>query len=85
MSPPVQKVFSDEHLPASADVVVIGGGIAGVSAAYALARKGHSVALLKRASSAASNRVAIGDGAGNRTATSGNWSWPGIAWKSGTS
>ncbi|BCH62015.1 NAD(P)/FAD-dependent oxidoreductase [Agrobacterium vitis] len=48
MSPPVQKVFSDEHLPASADVVVIGGGIAGVSAAYALARKGHSVALLEK-------------------------------------
>ncbi|MCM2475544.1 FAD-binding oxidoreductase [Rhizobium sp. CG5] len=48
MSPPVQKVVSDERLPASADVVIIGGGIAGASAAYALAQKGHSVALLEK-------------------------------------
>jgi glycine/D-amino acid oxidase-like deaminating enzyme len=35
-------------LPAAADVVVIGGGIAGVSAAYYLAKKGHSVALIEK-------------------------------------
>ena len=48
MSPPVQPVLSDEKLPGSADVVVIGGGIAGSAAAYALAKKGLSVALLDK-------------------------------------
>ncbi len=48
MSPPVQPVLSDERLPGSADVVVIGAGIAGSAAAYALARKGLSVALLDK-------------------------------------
>ena len=47
MSPPVQPVVSDEKLPGSADVVVIGGGIAGSAAAYALAKKGLSVALIE--------------------------------------
>lgn len=48
MSPPVQRVVSDEKLPASADIVVIGAGIAGSAAAYWLAKKGHSVALLDK-------------------------------------
>ena len=48
MSPPLQPVVSDDKLPASADVVVIGAGIAGTSAAYALAKKGHRVALLDK-------------------------------------
>lgn len=48
MSPPVQSVVSDEKLPASVDVVVIGAGIAGCTAAYWLAKKGHSVALLEK-------------------------------------
>ena len=48
MSPPVQPVVSDEKLPVSADVVVIGAGIAGCAAAYWLAKKGHSVALLEK-------------------------------------
>jgi len=48
MSPPVQPVISDLKLPASADVVVIGAGIAGSAAAYALAKKGLSVALLDK-------------------------------------
>jgi len=34
MSPPVQPVVSDEKLPASAEIVVIGAGIAGTTAAY---------------------------------------------------
>ena len=45
---PLRAVASDTELPAQADVVVIGGGIIGVSAAYFLARKGHSVALLEK-------------------------------------
>jgi glycine/D-amino acid oxidase-like deaminating enzyme len=48
MSPPVDRVQSDESLPEAADVVVIGGGIIGVAAAYYLARKGHAVALVEK-------------------------------------
>ncbi len=45
MRQPLDTIPSDEQLPASADVVVIGGGIAGVRAAYWLAKRGVSVAL----------------------------------------
>jgi glycine/D-amino acid oxidase-like deaminating enzyme len=48
MSPPVDPVVSDSKLPSRADVVVIGGGIVGVSAALALAEKGISVALCEK-------------------------------------
>ena len=48
MSPPVDPVRSDETLPAIADVVVVGGGIIGCSAAYFLAKKGHRVALIEK-------------------------------------
>jgi glycine/D-amino acid oxidase-like deaminating enzyme len=62
MPPPLQRIASDEKLPATADVVVIGGGIAGVTAAYELSRKGFSVALLEK-----------GHVAGEQT--SRNWGW----------
>ncbi|MBV9748964.1 MAG: FAD-binding oxidoreductase [Acetobacteraceae bacterium] len=62
MSPPVNKVQSDPALPASADIVVIGGGIVGVSAAYYLAKKGHSVALVEK-------------GAVGAEQSSRNWGW----------
>ncbi|MFI5032037.1 MAG: NAD(P)/FAD-dependent oxidoreductase [Reyranellales bacterium] len=48
MSPPVQPVASDEKLPKSADVVVIGAGIAGCTAAYELAKRDFSVALIEK-------------------------------------
>ena len=48
MSPPVDPVSADEKLPENADVVVIGGGIVGVSAAYFLAKRGRKVALCEK-------------------------------------
>lgn len=62
MSPPLTRIPSDEKLPAAADVVVIGAGIAGSAAAYALAKKGISVALIDK-----------GDVGGEQT--SRNWGW----------
>src|SRR3954447_11152155 len=44
----VDRIPSDERLPEQADAVVIGSGIIGVVAAHALAKKGHSVALLEK-------------------------------------
>ncbi len=55
-------VESDEHLPEAADIVVIGAGIIGVSAAYHLAKAGHSVALLEKG-------VVAGE------QSSRNWGW----------
>ncbi|RVQ69621.1 FAD-binding oxidoreductase [Croceicoccus ponticola] len=48
MSPFVERIASDEHLPRSADVVIVGGGIVGVTAAYFLAKQGVSVALIEK-------------------------------------
>ena len=62
MSPPVDTVPGDEKLPQRADVVVVGGGIIGVSAAYYLARKGRSVVLVEK-----------GHIAGEQS--SRNWGW----------
>ena len=68
--PQVAKTIADEWawdaarnpLPASADIVIIGGGIIGCSAAYFLAKRGVSVAVLEK------GRVA-GEQSGR------NWGW----------
>lgn len=62
MSPPLQRIASDEKFPAAADIVVIGGGMAGVTAAWELAKKGFSVALVEK-----------GHIAGEQS--SRNWGW----------
>jgi glycine/D-amino acid oxidase-like deaminating enzyme len=62
MSPPLHRIASAEKLPGAADVVVIGAGMAGSAAAYALAKKGLSVALLDK-------------GAVGGEQTSRNWGW----------
>ncbi len=46
--PTVTPVVSDPHLPARVDVVVIGGGIIGVSTALELAERGHSVLICEK-------------------------------------
>ena len=48
MHHPLNRVADDSTLPATADVVVIGGGIVGVTAAFDLARHGVKVALLEK-------------------------------------
>jgi len=48
MSQPLRLIESAASLPAQADVVVIGGGIIGVFAAYYLARRGVSVAVVEK-------------------------------------
>ena len=44
MMPRIEKINADAALPARADVVIIGGGIIGVSAAFFLSRLGIDVA-----------------------------------------
>lgn len=48
MTPLLRSIPSDPELPAKADVVVIGAGIIGASAAFSLAERGLSVALLEK-------------------------------------
>lgn len=62
MSPPVSPVVTSPKTPAQADVVVIGGGMAGIAAAYALVRRGTSVAVIEKG-------VVAGE------QSSRNWGW----------
>src|ERR1700710_1093636 len=62
MGPLIDPVTTDETPPTQADVVVIGGGIIGISAALFLARQGISVVLCEK-----------GKLAGEQS--SRNWGW----------
>jgi glycine/D-amino acid oxidase-like deaminating enzyme len=62
MGPVIDAVATDETIPPSADVVVIGGGIIGISAALFLARQGVSVVLCEKGRLAAEQ-------------SSRNWGW----------
>jgi glycine/D-amino acid oxidase-like deaminating enzyme len=62
MRQPLYTIPSDEALPKAADVVVVGGGIVGVSATYWLAKQGVSVALVEKG-------VVAGE------QSSRNWGW----------
>ena len=48
MQPLVDRIPSSEKLPEAVDVVIVGGGIVGVAAAWYLARQGVSVALIEK-------------------------------------
>ncbi len=48
MGPEIDSVATDDALPPRADVVIIGGGIIGISAALFLARQGVSVVLCEK-------------------------------------
>ena len=62
MAPAIDRVRSDDMLPATTRVVVIGGGIIGVCTAFFLARKGIPVVLCEK-----------GEIAGEQS--SRNWGW----------
>lgn len=62
MGPAIEPVPSDPALPPRADVVIIGGGIIGTSAALALAQRGISVLLCEKGEIAAEQ-------------SSRNWGW----------
>ncbi len=62
MPAPLLHIETSPTLPPAADAVVIGGGIVGVFAAYYLARRGLSVALVEKGRIAAEQ-------------SSRNWGW----------
>ena len=60
--PPIDDCATDADLPTSADVVIIGGGIVGISTALFLAKRGVSVVLCEKGALAAEQ-------------SSRNWGW----------
>src|SRR5580700_12327510 len=62
MAPPVDRVPSDQKIPAATRVVIIGGGIIGVCTAFFLARDGVNVVLCEKGEIAAEQ-------------SSRNWGW----------
>jgi glycine/D-amino acid oxidase-like deaminating enzyme len=68
--PILDAVPSSETLPGAADVVVIGGGIIGASAALSLAERRVSVVLCEKGMIGEQNsRAATGGGAASRVVT----------------
>ena len=62
MSPPVRTVSSASEIPAQSDVVILGGGMAGIATAWQLARRGTSVTIVEKG-------VVAGE------QSSRNWGW----------
>ncbi|SAK47095.1 NAD(P)/FAD-dependent oxidoreductase [Caballeronia ptereochthonis] len=62
MGPPTERIPDDRTLPEHVDVVIVGGGVIGISTARALAEKGLSVAVCEK-----------GHVAGEQS--SRNWGW----------
>lgn len=62
MRQPLERIETDQTLPDSADVVVVGGGMAGISTAYFLAKHGVSAVVLEKGVVAAEQ-------------SSRNWGW----------
>jgi glycine/D-amino acid oxidase-like deaminating enzyme len=67
--PILDAVPSSETLPGAADVVVIGGGIIGASAALSLAERRVSVVLCEKGMIGAEQSAATGGGAASRVVT----------------
>ncbi|SAL42289.1 FAD dependent oxidoreductase [Caballeronia cordobensis] len=62
MGPPTERITEDRTLPDRVDVVIVGGGIIGISTARALAEKGLSVAVCEKGAIAGEQ-------------SSRNWGW----------
>lgn len=62
MSPPVRPVASADKFPMEADVVILGGGMAGIATAWQLAKRGTSVVVVEKG-------VVAGE------QSSRNWGW----------
>ncbi len=48
MTPPIPSIDSAARIPPQADVVILGGGMAGIATAWHLARRGTSVAVIEK-------------------------------------
>lgn len=48
MSPPANLDYRDEMLFRSAEIVMIGGGIVGITAAYHMTKRDHTIAVVER-------------------------------------
>lgn len=75
MAPKVTPVRSDESLPEAVDVVIIGGGIIGVTTAFFLLALACPLRSVKKAPLAESNRAETGAGPASWAAMSASCRW----------